>query len=55
MKMDTLFYNAYLFNTPYKKFLYGYFGVRDGNIVLTGRGEPPETTEAVRRIDLGGR
>ena len=31
MKADTIFYNGYIYNTPFKKFFKGYFSVKGEN------------------------
>ncbi len=51
---DTLFYNANIYNTPFKTFFKGYFSLKGDKFLHLGQGNPPEDIEFREKIDLGG-
>jgi len=55
MVCDILFENAKVYNSAYRRFFDGYMAVRGALIVCTGRGDAPESLQAAKRINLGGR
>ena len=55
MVCDILFENAKVYNSAYRRFFDGYMAVRGELIVCTGRGDAPESLQAAKRINLGGR
>lgn len=55
MQCDTLYTNAEIFNTALKRIYRGFFAVRGNQVVRIGEGEPPETINAAKVVDLGGK
>ena len=55
IKADTLFYNGNIYNTPFKKFVKGYFSVKGNKILHLGVGEVREDIEYNNAVDLEGK
>lgn len=55
IKADTLFYNGYIYNTPFKKFFKGYFTVKDDKILHLGVGDVRSDIEYKKSVDLNGK
>ncbi len=55
IKADTLFYNGNIYNTPFKKFIKGYFSVKDNKILHLGVGEVRKDIEYNNAVDLEGK
>ncbi len=55
MKADTIFYNGYIYNTPFKKFFKGYFSVKGEKILHVGIGEIRSDIEYDNAVDLQGK
>ena len=55
MKADTIFYNGYIYNTPFKKFFKGYFSVKGEKILHIGIGDIRSDIEYDNAVDLQGK
>lgn len=55
MKADTIFYNGYIYNTPFKKFFKGYFSVKGEKILHVGIGDIRSDIEYDNAVDLQGK
>ena len=55
MKADTIFYNGYIYNTPFKKFFKGYFSVKGEKILHVGIGDIRSDIEYDAAVDLQGK
>lgn len=55
IKADTLFYNGNIYNTPFKKFIKGYFSVKGDKILHLGAGEVSNDIEYDNAVDLEGK
>lgn len=55
IKADILFYNGNIYSTPFKKFIKGYFSIKDDKILHLGQGDVPEDVEYEKSIDLAGK
>ena len=55
MQADILFYNGYIYNTPFKKFFEGYFSVKGDKILHLGIGAVPPEVEYAKKVDLKGK
>ena len=55
IKADTLYFNGYIYNTPFKRFVKGYFSVKGDKILHLGKGRPPEDVQRDKQVDLEGK
>jgi len=55
LKADTIFYNGYIYNTPFKKFFKGYFSVKGEKILHLGIGDIRDDIEYDKAVDLQGK
>lgn len=55
MKADTVFYNGYIYNTAFKRFIKGYFSIKGEKILHLGKGDVPEDVKGENFVNLEGK
>ena len=55
MNCDILFYNANIFSSSYRRFYHGFLAISGDKVARIGLGEPPETMNAEKQLDLSNK
>ena len=55
MNCDILFYNANIFSSSYRRFYHGFLAISGDKVARIGLGEPPETINAEKQLDLSNK